>query len=193
MLKITGGFFRGRKIQAPKGRHTRPTAEKVRQSLFNVLEHMDVLDGARVVDLFAGSGALGIEALSRGAAHVTFVESHGRTAALVRENLISLEIPPDQWRVETKKAEVWLGQIAENPAPLILLADPPYAGDLAATILVKASQTKAVAAGTIVVVECDHRNPPPIPGNLELLQVKSYGDTDVIYSRKFTSPQGLEG
>ena len=184
MLKITGGIYRSRRINAPKGRHTRPTAEKVRESLFNVLAHMHPLQGLQVVDLFAGSGALGIESLSRGAAHVTFVESHAPTAGLIRGNLKALEIPRELWRVEVAHAEKWCQRPETDVAPQVILADPPYAGELAAQTLAAIALNPTLPEGISIVMECAHRNPPILPGNLELLQVKSYGDTDVIFCRK---------
>ena len=184
MLRITGGDFRGRRVQAPKTRHTRPTAEKVRQALFNVLEHMAVLSGARVADLFAGSGALGIEALSRGAHHVTFVESHGKTAGLIRSNLKTLEVDGSRWRVETQAVEGWLRNLAADSPVEVILADPPYADDLATITLAALARSAGVPEGAIVVMECARRNPPALPENLELIQSKSYGDTDIYFCRK---------
>ncbi len=129
-LRIIAGDLGGRFIDAPRGRHTRPTAERVREAWFSALAR-DV-EGARVADLYAGSGALGIEALSRGAAHVHFVESDRRTAALLHRNLAVLDLA-DRSVVVRGDAIGWIDDFdatedGHGPgAPLdLVLADPPY-------------------------------------------------------------------
>ena len=132
-LRIIAGDLGGRFIDAPRGRHTRPTAERVREAWFAALAR-DV-EGARVADLYAGSGALGIEALSRGAAHVHFVESNRRAAALLHRNVAALDLA-DRSVVVRGDAIGWIDNldVPEDPdgpdAPLdLVLADPPYASD----------------------------------------------------------------
>lgn len=130
-LRIIAGDLGGRFIDAPRGRRTRPTAERVREAWFSALAG-DV-DGARVADLYAGSGALGIEALSRGAAHVHFVESDRRAVALLRRNVAMLGLA-DRSHVVRNDAIAWVdgldepADVAGPGAPLdLVLADPPYA------------------------------------------------------------------
>lgn len=184
MLRIVGGTWGGRRIQAPPGRHTRPTPERVREALFSRLAHLDAVAGARVLDLFAGSGALGIEALSRGAAHVTFVESHGRTAGLIRRNLAGLAVPPAQWAVTVAKAEPFLrGARPAAPWSLVLM-DPPYAGEEYARVLPLLATLPAVAPGALIAVEAAAGAPLPLPDGLEQSRADRYGDTQVILLRK---------
>lgn len=124
-LRIVAGDLGGRYIDAPRGRRTRPTAERVREAWFSVLA--DDVDGARVADLYAGSGALGIEALSRGAAHVHFVESDRRAASLLLRNIAALDLA-ERSRVVRGDAIAWVDGLDGLDVPLdLVIADPPYA------------------------------------------------------------------
>lgn len=184
MLKVTGGELRGRRFQTPKGRATRPTSEKVREAIYNTLQGLVTLEQAQVLDLFAGSGALGIEALSRGAAHVTFVESHVRTAQGIRDNLKQLALPEARWTVATTQVEEWLGASHPVEGPLLILADPPYAGGGAEQILAILAASSILALSCTIVLEAAARLPLKAPPGLELLRVKRYGDTQVLYFTK---------
>ncbi|MCZ6646137.1 MAG: 16S rRNA (guanine(966)-N(2))-methyltransferase RsmD [SAR324 cluster bacterium] len=188
MLRITGGTLRGRRIATPKGRMTRPTAEKVREGIFNTLGSLVDLEGAVVLDLYAGSGALGIEALSRGAGQVVFLEAHARTAAAIRANLKSLGVPPSQWRVITARVESWLGKPQIPEGVLVILADPPYASGEAERALEALARATAVPSGTNIVLEAAARSAPELPAGLEILRVKRYGDTQVVYLAKTEIP-----
>ena len=188
MLKITGGHLRGRRIAAPRGRATRPTAEKVRMSIFNALRSLVDLEGASVLDLFAGSGALGIEALSRGAAHVTFLEAHARTAAVIRANLEELDLPRSQWQVLAARVEAWLPKARPAGPPLVILLDPPYSSGAAEGALAALAKARAVPEGATIVLEAAARTSLKAPPGLELLQVKRYGDTQVLYLEKARTP-----
>jgi 16S rRNA (guanine966-N2)-methyltransferase len=184
MLRIVAGSLGGRRIHAPPGRHTRPTADKVREAIFNALATLIDLDGVRALDLFAGSGALGIEALSRGAAHCTFVESHGRTAAGVRANLALLELPPARWEVVNARAEAWLARPPEGPPAGLVLADPPYAYAQHDALLTALAAAPAVAPGALIVLETAAGQALAPPPRLEVLRTKGYGDTQVCILAK---------
>lgn len=188
MLRITGGKLRGRRISAPKGSKTRPTPEKVRQGIFNVLAGLAELVGGTVLDLFAGSGALGIEALSRGAARVIFVESHPRTAAGIRANLEGLQLEPDCWRVAVSTVHGWLGAGEALPPPGIILLDPPYQSPLGEETLSLLAASAAIPKGAVIVLESSARGSPAIPAGLELLRMKRYGDTQVLFLEKSAGP-----
>ncbi|MEM1116235.1 MAG: 16S rRNA (guanine(966)-N(2))-methyltransferase RsmD [Bacteroidota bacterium] len=171
-MRIVGGRLARRTIEAPKGRHTRPTTDRVREALFNLLGARVHLDGARVLDLFAGSGALGLEALSRGAAHATFVERHGPTLAVARRNAASLE-------VEAQAAFVRADALAflRTPGPEadLVLADPPY--DLAAIPEVPALARARLGEGGLLALEHDARHAfDDAPG---CLLSRAYGRTVV--------------
>lgn len=127
-MRVVAGTARGRTLQAPPGRSTRPTSDRVREAIFDILGSLLDLEGAAVVDLFAGSGALGIEAWSRGATPVTFVEQDRRALAALRANLASVGIPAGAAQVVAGDALRWAetgpaggGRVA------VVLADPPYA------------------------------------------------------------------
>ena len=184
MLRIVAGQFGGRRIQSPSGRGTRPTAEKVRAALFNTLQQWIGLDGARVLDLYAGSGALGIEALSRGAAHVTFVESDPRSAARVRANLKALEVPAGQAAVVCGNAVPWLHRAAAAPETQLVLVDPPYAAGEYEGVLQALAQWPGLAPDAIVAVEAPARRDIAAPPGLAVLRTKRYGDTQLVYLGK---------
>ena len=124
-MRVVAGALRGRKLVAPEGLQVRPTAERVRQATFNALDHRGVVRGARVVDLFAGSGALGIEALSRGATHVTFVETDKAALACIRQNLDHVGMTAQATIVRADVARWSRGGSAAGTVDL-LFADPPY-------------------------------------------------------------------
>lgn len=121
-MRVVAGQLRGRKIEGPVTEATRPTTDKVREAIFNALSSLDVLDGARVIDLYAGSGALGIEALSRGAAHCVFVENNRDALAVLRKNLQHLDLGD---RSTVREADA-MGALAADASIDLLLADPPY-------------------------------------------------------------------
>jgi 16S rRNA (guanine966-N2)-methyltransferase len=169
-VRVTGGRFGGRRLVAPRGARTRPTADRVRESLFAVL---GPLDGARVLDLFAGSGALGIEALSRGASEATFVDAAPAAVAAVRRNLDALDLRADVRRAD---ARAFLGNARTRARPYdLVLLDPPYR--LAAGLGRELSEAvpAVLNPGARVVAESDRRSPLEL--DLELLDERRYGDT----------------
>jgi 16S rRNA (guanine966-N2)-methyltransferase len=185
MLRVIGGTLRGRRLATPPGRHTRPTSDKVREAIFSALGALLDLDGARVLDLYAGSGALGIEALSRGAVQCTFVEAHARTAAGIRANLEHLGLSRDVAPVVVARAERWLAAASQPPATLVL-ADPPYAGTGHDALLDALARSPAVAGGAVIVLETAAGQALAPPSRLELRRTKVYGDTQVAYLIKTT-------
>ncbi len=184
MLRIVGGNMSGRRIAAPLGKHTRPTSERVREGIFNVLRTQLRLEGARVLDLFAGSGALGIEALSRGAAQVTLVESHGRTAGVIKTNLKRLGIDAQAARVITAPVESWLAK-SKPAAPFsLVLLDPPYDYSDHDRLLALLASAPAVSADAVIVLETGRDRSLAPPSSLDLIRTKRYGDTKVSFFRK---------
>ena len=184
MLRIIGGTLGGRRIKAPPGRGTRPTAERVREGVFSMLTHRLDFAEVCVLDLFAGSGAYGIEALSRGARHATFVESHRRTAHGIRDNLRALGLPAERWTVVDGRAESYLGHLPPGETWQVVFVDPPYAADAYARVLPELAACRRVSEGALAVVECPAGDAPPLPPGLEQIQASRYGDTEVILCRK---------
>jgi 16S rRNA (guanine966-N2)-methyltransferase len=169
-VRVIAGEFRGRRLQAPRGARTRPTADRVREALFSMLGD---LSGVRVLDLYAGSGALGIEALSRGAASAVFVERDARAAATIKRNLDALGA-----EAEVRRQDV-LRFLASGEGPFdLVFCDPPYdlAPSPAATL---AERVPAVTSEDArIVTESDKRRPLELP--LPILRERTYGDTRIV-------------
>jgi 16S rRNA (guanine966-N2)-methyltransferase len=191
-MRVTGGQWAGRRLVIPKGPRIRPTRDQVRQALFNLLGERVI--GARALDLFSGSGALGLEALSRGAAHVTFVERSGYCVEAIAANLKSLlgsdprgENPFELLRGEALKAILKLAR--QGRVFDLILLDPPYGPDLARKTLIALARRAILAGEGWVVVEHDKRDPlPPDVGEgggaLTLQRAVEYGDTAVTLYRR---------
>ena len=163
-MRVIGGHDRGRRLRAPRGLATRPTADRVRVTLFDVLG--PAVAGARVLDLFAGTGAVGIEALSRGAARVVLVERDQSALRALRANLTALGAPRAAARVMAGDVLRLLPELGaqEGPFDLVFL-DPPYATALAARTLEGLAATRICRAGTEVVVQHSTRTSlPAVPG-----------------------------
>ncbi|MDE3132450.1 MAG: 16S rRNA (guanine(966)-N(2))-methyltransferase RsmD [Acidobacteriota bacterium] len=169
-MRVVAGRLGGRALRAPKGVATRPTSDRVREALFSILTSVE---GAHVLDLFAGSGALGIEALSRGAAAATFVDSAPAAVAAVRHNLERLGLAAEVLRMPALRA-LACTPVLGRQYDLVFL-DPPYR--LASTLGPQLSTAlpPVLAAGARVVAESDRR--APLALDLELLRERQYGDT----------------
>lgn len=179
MTRIVAGSAGGRRLSVPKGDITRPTSERVREALFSILEVRGCVRGARVLDLFAGSGALGLEAASRGAAEVVLVDSAQRAAAAARANAAALALR--RVTVVLASAERYLSRPASRPFDLVLL-DPPYAfaEESLARLLAALTEGEWLEPDAVVVVERSARSPQPRwPGSLQRSDVRRYGETTV--------------
>ncbi len=170
-MRVIAGELRGRQIDAPDGTSTRPTTDRVREALFNSLGSLDVVVDAVVVDLFAGSGALGIEALSRGARHCTFVERDSKALRVLRDNLAALGLV-ERARVLPADAMVAVGGLA---AVDLVLADPPYDFADWAGLL-------APLDARLVVLESSRSI--ELPDGWELVREKRYGRTFVAFAER---------
>jgi 16S rRNA (guanine966-N2)-methyltransferase len=185
-MRITAGSFGGRTLVAPRDARVRPTADKVRQAIFNILTHNDFgagLDGARVADLFAGTGAMGIEALSRGAAFCLFVDDSAESRALIRQNVETLGLTgvTKIWRRDATK----LGPMAAGaggPFELVIL-DPPYRKGLIAPALASLRDGGWLAPGAIAVVEAAEDETIPSTDGFAVLDERVYGETRVAILR----------
>ena len=198
-MRVVGGRFRGVRITAPGTAgggeaHLRPTPDRVREALFNVLAHGGFGDppqpeGCRVLDLFAGTGALGIEALSRGAIRVVFVDDHGPSRALIRETVDRLGLNGETkiWRRDATR----LGPCRGEPFDLVF-ADPPYGTTLGLRALDSAHQGGWIAPGALIVLEGHPTDPLPEFAWLELLDTRHYGATRIAILRALNA-QGAPG
>lgn len=172
-MRVVAGRLGGRRLNAPPGRATRPTSDRVREALFSILG--DVA-GLRVLDLFAGSGALGIEALSRGAAHATFVERAAPAARTLAANLAALGLAGPEAELRRGDALAFLRNARGSAAPYdLLFLDPPYRHAAALAPGLAAALGGVAAPGARLVAESDRR--APLDLGLPLRDERRYGDT----------------
>jgi len=178
-MRVIAGAFKGRRLAPVKGR-IRPTAAKVREAVFNILG--DAIAGVRVLDLFAGTGALGIEALSRGAEAAVFVEDHPEALKVLRRNLENLGLAAHAG-VLPMPVTTALRKLAARGARFSLaFLDPPYGGGLAAAALDALAAAGVLAPGAWVVVEHSRRESlPESAGELTRRESRRYGDTQVAF------------
>ena len=169
-LRIIGGNWRGRKITFPQIDVIRPTSDRVRETLFNWLMHD--INGARCLDLFAGSGALGIEALSRGAESVTLVEQDKKIAASIEDNLEKLGAANNAWRVEVNDAYQWIKN-QDTPYDIVFL-DPPFGDDKLAELITLLT-TQGIAHRYLYVETAQALESGVLPGGWEILRQKRAG------------------
>jgi 16S rRNA (guanine966-N2)-methyltransferase len=177
-MRVVAGELGGRRIEAPAGRGTRPTSERAREALFSILGN---ISGSEVLDLFAGSGALGIEALSRGAAHATFVESAPAAAATIERNIAKLALGDRArlFRVDVESA-LRAAAVGADKYDLVFI-DPPYAGASALGALLDETLPPLLRPTARVVSESDRREPLAL--SLPLTRERRYGDTIIRIHR----------
>ncbi len=184
-MRIVGGKLKGHSIAPPHGSATRPTTDRVRESIFNILAHGIEgleLEGARVLDLFAGTGAMGLEAISRGARFCQFVDDSAEARGLIRKNADALGV--------IGLAKIWrrdaadLGPCSPQPGFDLVFADPPYGKGLGEKALQSLVAGQWLNAGAIVVLEeAAKAEISPVDG-LSLIDERHYGDTKVIFYRQ---------
>jgi 16S rRNA (guanine966-N2)-methyltransferase len=188
-VRIIAGQFRGRALatvgKGDAGAHLRPTSDRVRESLFNVLDNRGVVAGARVLDMFAGTGALGIEALSRGAVHAAFVDDGRVALALIRRN-IALTGCEDRTTVMRRDAT----RPGLGPACDLVFLDPPYGKALGRKALLAAVAGGWVASGAMIVWE--ENAPMPAPPGFTLADARNWGDTHVTMLWRDVMPDGAD-
>lgn len=182
-MRIIGGVYGSRTISMPRGSDIRPTQDKVRQAVFNVLGD---LNGARVLDLYAGSGAMGIEAISRGASHATFVDNNTPCLRAVRDNLESLKVREECYDIIRSNADDCIRSLsrAQNRFNLVFL-DPPYHAGLAKKTLLNIDACDILAPIGLVVAE--HFKKDAMPEAMDTLvpeKEKRYGDVVITIYRK---------
>jgi 16S rRNA (guanine966-N2)-methyltransferase len=184
-MRVVGGRLRSRPIAGPKGEGLRPTADRLREALFNILMHAygDPVTGARVLDLFAGTGALGIEALSRGAAYVLFVDDGVEARALLRNNTEALGLGGTS-RIFRRDA-TQLGPVHPLEPFALTFLDPPYGKGLAELALAAARDGGWLTREAMVVVEEAVTAGFKAPQGFEELERRAYDDTELVFLRAF--------
>jgi len=182
-LRIVGGTFRGRTIFAPKGMGTRPTTDRTRESLFNIIDHgYTGCEGTRALDLFAGSGAMGLEALSRGASFALFVEDAASARGAIRENVEALGL-----QGHTKIFRRDATKLGSLPAALgapfnLVFCDPPYGKGLGTRAITSARGGGWLAIGALLLVE-EAKGAFEAPDGFDVLETRDFGDTEVTFLR----------
>jgi len=184
-VRIVGGSHRGRPLAAPEGPTVRPTSDRAREALFNILEHGSwaaqgsPVAGARVLDAFAGTGALGLEALSRGAAHATFLEQSAAAMAALKTNVATLK--------ETARAVILRGDAtAPTRAPescSLVFLDPPYGQELGPKALTALAKAGWIAEAAIVVLEVGAREDFAAPEGFAVVDERRYGAARLVLMR----------
>ncbi len=183
-MRIAGGRFRGRPLITPAGLSTRPTSDKVREALFNILSHgteaMD-LDGTRVLDMFAGTGALGLEALSRGASYCLFVDDDANARGIIRGNIETLGLTgvTKVWRRDATK----LGAAAQMQPFKLVFADPPYGKSLGERAIEAARDGGWLEAGAVCVLEEHSDVEIAPPARFGPIDRRVYGGTALSFLR----------
>ena len=183
-MRVVGGKLRGRALVTPKDGTVRPTSDRVREAVFNILEHGITdfaIDGVNVLDLFAGTGALGIEALSRGAAQGVFVENAAASRALIQENFQALGLAG----VATifRRSAVDLGAAYRKLSFQLVFADPPYGKGLAEQAISAAISNGWLSDGAVIVIEESADAEIALPADCQVLDERRYGGTQVVIGR----------
>jgi len=193
MTRIISGLAGGRQIRTPPGSGTRPTSDRVREALFSRLEHLDVVHHAKVLDLYAGSGALGLEAASRGASSVVLVESDWAAVAVIRRNIAELGLAGVSVRAESVERALLAGPASDEQRCDLVLADPPYdvTEDGLGDVLTLLVTHDWLSEDAFVVVERSARSPEPRwPQGLDGAGERRYGDTKMWFA-DFAGPRGV--
>lgn len=176
-MRIVAGKYGGRRLQVPKNRDIRPTTDKVRGAVFNALASRGVIDGARVLDLFCGTGALGLEALSRGAAHCTFIDKIYESLELAKVNVFNVGADNEAAFLQQDAT-----QIAEVPEPYdLVFLDPPYGKDLVLATLEGLHECSLLVDQATVVVETEKQFISDGHVAYAVIDERLYGDTKITY------------
>ncbi len=174
-MRIVGGKFKGRKLEVPPGRDTRPTSDRARESIFNILEHQSwgrkALRGGRVLDVFAGTGALGLEAFSRGAVAVTFMDNSEEAMKVMRQNAKGMGSAVE---LQLMRADATQPGRAVEPVDLVMM-DAPYQAGLTHPALQALVQAGWLKEGTLCVVETSKKQSWEVPHGFEQLDQRKYG------------------
>jgi 16S rRNA (guanine966-N2)-methyltransferase len=182
-MRIIAGAYKGRNLKSPPSMNVRPTSDRLRETLFNVIAPR--IQDSRFLDLCAGSGAVGIEALSRGASHVTFVDRSRRSCALIESNLELCRVSEDQQVIYCSEAGEFLRQTKSEPWDIIFF-DPPYKNDYLKTLELLGTRHMLNENG-VLIVEHHHKNRlPEIIGTLTRTRVLKQGDSSLSFYQKTT-------
>jgi 16S rRNA (guanine966-N2)-methyltransferase len=192
-MRVVGGRFRGRALAGPRSKAIRPTSDRLRESLFNILQHSYglPLPETRVLDLFAGTGALGLEAISRGAAHALFIETSVEGRGIIRANIDALQLT-GVTRVLRRDATT-LGRAGTITPFDLIFCDPPYGKKLGEQALMSAVAGGWLSPGALCVLEERSGTAVSLPPGLEALEQRETGDSQVIFASLSTAEDSRRG
>lgn len=189
-MRIISGKYKGRPLVPFQADHIRPTTDRVKETLFN--KWMFEIEGVRVVDLFSGTGNLGIEALSRGAQHVIFVEKHPKSIEILRQNLLKLKIPASDYNIVNMDVLQYLRKYEGEPFGLIF-ADPPFTERMAHAVIEQATQSQAFGAQTLMAIESERSEKvEEAYGDIERYDQRKFGDKILSFFAKKRDNEGHE-
>lgn len=182
-MRVTGGIYGGRLLQSPRDRTIRPTSDKVRAAIFNILNARGLVQDVIVLDAFCGTGALGIEALSWGALCCTFIDKNRGSLQLAKDNFAALKIDAQHSFVLKDAAKPGLNPTLHNAADLVFL-DPPYKQDLIAACLPALEAGQWIKPDAHILLECEKSYDPSRLEGYEILVQRDYGDTRIALAQK---------
>ncbi len=178
-MRIIAGSFKGRKLSSPKGKNTRPTSDRVREAIFSIVG--DLVVGARVLDLYSGTGAMGLEALSRGAGHAVFVETDPAALRCLNANIETCRCR-DRSEIVRRPVISYLGEIDSGDSFGLVFADPPYMDDLGTlTLMAISKHAKSLKRCLIILEHAPDKSPEPVPQNMTKVDARKYGNVGVTF------------
>ena len=184
MIRIIAGKYRGRKLKVPQGMDIRPSSDQLREGLFNMLSSLADFGSMIFLDLYAGTGALGIEALSRGAKKVVFIEASRKNMSILKQNIESVSPEQNCFELAQDSSAHWLSGFADPGHPCVVFLDPPFSGSDYELILNKLTILPSVRPGSLIVVESNQAREILFPEALLLLKHRRYGSVTLDILRK---------
>ena len=184
MIRIIAGEYRGRKLKVPQGVDIRPSSDQLREGLFNILSALVDYESMIFLDLYAGTGALGLEALSRGAKKVVFIEASRKNISVLKRNIESIATEQNCFEFAQDNSAHWLSGFADPGHPCVVFLDPPFSGNDYELSLNKLTILPSIRAGSLIVVESTQAREIFFPEALLLLKHRRYGSVTLDILRK---------
>ncbi len=184
MIRIIGGKYRGRKLKVPSGNDVRPSSDQLREGLFNMLSTLLNWENVIVLDLYAGSGALGVEALSRGAKKAIFIEASRKHISVLKQNIELVSPEQNRYELAQERAANWITRFALPEQTCVIFIDPPFSRNEYDIILKKLAQHTSIRTGSLIVVESIQAKEIIFPENMMLLKHRRYGSVTLDILRK---------
>ena len=184
MIRIIAGEYRGRKLKVLKGMDIRPSSDQLREGLFNMLSSLADFGKMIFLDLYAGTGALGLEALSRGAKKVIFIEASRKNMSVLKQNIESISPGQNCFELTQDSSAQWLSGFVDPGHPCVVFLDPPFSGNEYELILNKLNVLPSIRAGSLIVVESNQTRKILFPDDLLLVKHRRYGSVTLDILRK---------